>query len=127
MASFSLSSMNILNSALNNLGHTDRFPQTLLLDQTNGVKQSCSTRFRSFLLISLPHPLPLNQPLPHTIMDIQNKKRRNDLTHAQLNFSQSERSSLLGGGGGGRVELKLSLLLLGGVNRKDPQILQFCV
>ena len=37
-------------------------------------------------------------------------KRRNVLTHARVNFSQSETSLLLGGG-------------WGGVNRKDPVIL----
>ena len=51
-------------------------------------------------------------------MDMRNNKRRNVLTHARVNFSQSETSSLLHGGGG---ELNFELLLWGGVNRKDPQ------
>ena len=54
-------------------------------------------------------------PPPHTIMDMRNNKRRNGLTHARVNFSQSETSSLLRGG-----ELNFELLLWGGVNRKDP-------
>ena len=52
-------------------------------------------------------------------MDMRNNKRRNVLTHARVNFSQSETSSLLRGG-----ELNFELLLWGGggggVNRKDP-------
>ena len=49
-------------------------------------------------------------------MDMQNNKRRNVLTHARVNFSQSETSSLLrgGGGGGGEGELNFKLLLWGG-------------
>ena len=42
-------------------------------------------------------------------MDMRNNKRRNVLTHAQVNFSQSETSSLLRGGG-----LNFELLLWGG-------------
>ena len=51
-------------------------------------------------------------------MDMRNNRRRNVLTHARVNFSQSETSSLLRGGG----ELKFELLLWGGVNRKDPDL-----
>ena len=63
-------------------------------------------------------------------MDMQNNKRRNVLTQARVNFSQSETSSLLRGGGGG---LNFELLLWGGggVNRKDPTAsfyaVRFCV
>ena len=49
-------------------------------------------------------------------MDMQNNKRRNVLTHARVNFSQSETSLLLRGG-----ELNFELLLWGRVNRKDPK------
>ena len=56
----------------------------------------------SFLLI----PPIFNSP--HTIMDLQNNKRRNVLIHARVNFSQSETSLLLLGGGG---ELNFELLL----------------
>ena len=42
-------------------------------------------------------------------MDMRNNKRRNVLTHARVNFSQSETSSLLRGG-----ELNSELLLWGG-------------
>ena len=65
-------------------------------------------------------------------MDMPNNQRRNVLTHARVNFSQSETSSLLSvcvcvcvcvcvGGGG--IKMKFSLLLVGwkGVNRKDPR------
>ena len=55
---------------------------------------------------------------PHTIMDMRNNKRRNVLTHARVNFSQSETSSLLRRGAGGG--LNFELLLWRGVNRKDP-------
>ena len=60
---------------------------------------------------------------------MRNNKRRNVLTHARVNFSQSETSSLLRGG-----ELKFELLVCvcvcvcvcvgggGGVNRKDPLV-----
>ena len=44
----------------------------------------------------------------------------NVLTQARVNFSKSETSSLLPGGWGG--ELNFELLLLGGVNRKDPKM-----
>ena len=65
---------------------------------------------------------PVNSPphwfnSPHTIMGMRNNKRRNVLTHARVNFSQSETSSrllLL------RGELNFELLLWRGVNRKDP-------
>ena len=33
-------------------------------------------------------------------MDFENKKRRNGLTYVRVNFSQSEKSSLLRSGGG---------------------------
>ena len=52
---------------------------------------------------------------------MRNNKRRNVLTHARVNFSQSETSSLLrggGGGGGGRGGRRRR-----GVNRKDPRLL----
>ena len=48
---------------------------------------------------------------PITIMDMRNNKRRNVLTHARVNFSQSGTISLLRGGGGG---LNFELLLWGG-------------
>ena len=58
----------------------------------------------------------LATPAPsHTIMDMRSNKRRNIFTHALVNFSQSERNSLLLRGG----DLKFSLLLIEGVNRKD--------
>ena len=43
----------------------------------------------------------LGSPAPHTIMDMRNNKRHNILTHARVNFSQSETSSLLRGEEGG--------------------------
>ena len=47
----------------------------------------------------LPSPLTdLNTPPPHIIMDMQKDKRRNFSTHVQVNFSQSETSSLLRAG-----------------------------
>ena len=46
----------------------------------------------------------------------RNNQRRNVLTHARVNFSQSETSSLLRGG-----KLNFELLLRGGGNRKDPK------
>ena len=51
---------------------------------------------------------------------MRNNKRRNVLTHARVNFSQSETSSLPRGGG---RELNFELLLKGGggINRKDPE------
>ena len=53
----------------------------------------------SFLLVPQPPPPPsFNSPSPHTIMDMRNNKRRNVLTHARVNFNQSETSSLLRGG-----------------------------
>ena len=52
---------------------------------------------------------------------MRNNRRSNVLTQARVNFSQSETSSLLPGGWGGG-ELNFELLLLGGVNRKDPKI-----
>ena len=55
-------------------------------------------------------------------MDMQNNKRRNVITHARVNFSQSETSSLMPGGGGGGGELSFELLLWGEINRKDPEI-----
>ena len=53
---------------------------------------------------------------------MRNNKRRIVLTHARVNFSQSETSSLLRGGGGGgrRRELNFELPLWRGVIRKDP-------
>ena len=57
-------------------------------------------KFGSFLLIP-----------PHTIMDMRNNNRRNVSTHARVNFSQSETSSILRGEGG---ELNFELLLGGG-------------
>ena len=42
--------------------------------------------------------LPLIQ-LPHAILDLRNDKRRIGFTHARMNFSQSEKSSLLYGQG----------------------------
>ena len=42
---------------------------------------------------------------------MRNNNRRNVFTHARVNLSQSETSSLLRGGGGG---LNFELLLLGG-------------
>ena len=47
-------------------------------------------------------------------MNMRNNKRRNVLTHAQVNFSQSEASSLLRGEGG----LKFELLLWGELTEK---------
>ena len=58
---------------------------------------------------------------PHTIMDMRNNRRCTVLTHAQVNFSQSEASSLLrggrgvkilvstGGGGGGELTEKIQV------------------
>ena len=37
-------------------------------------------------------PPPIDLTPPHTIMDMQNSKRRNGLTSARVNFSQSETS-----------------------------------
>ena len=54
-------------------------------------------------------------------MDMRNNNRRNVLTHARVNFSQSETSSLLRGGGGGGG-LYFELLLWGGLTEK---ILEF--
>ena len=87
-------------------------------------------QIRIFSVNSSPHPstdlTPLLLPPPpshtHTIMDMRNNKRRNVLTHARVNFSQSETSSLLRGAGGTR-ELNFELLLWWGINRNDPQ---FC-
>ena len=57
-------------------------------------------------IFSVNSPTDLTPPPPpphHFIMDIRNNKRRNILTHARVNFNQSETSLLLrGGGGGGR-------------------------
>ena len=54
-------------------------------------------------------------------MDMQkNSKGRNISTQARVSFSQSETSSLLRVG-----ELNFSLLLVRGVNRKDPKLGQF--
>ena len=66
--------------------------------------------FASFLL----HPNSVLTPFSHTIMDMRSKKRRTVLTHARVNFSQSQKRLLPrggvkvvittgGGGGGGRV------------------------
>ena len=69
---------------------------------------------------SLQPPTDLTPPPPTTIMDMRinkNNRRRNVLTHARVNFSQSETSSLLRGG----RELNFELLLSRGVNRKDPR------
>ena len=54
----------------------------------------------------------------HTIMNIRNSKRRIGLTHARVNCSQSENSPLQRGGGD--EDSRYDLLLLGGINRKDP-------
>ena len=85
-----------------------------------------------------PPPLPpLIYLRSHTIMDMTNNKQRNVLTHARVNFSQSQKSSLpregrrevkilvttgasvcvcVWGGGGGRE-----------VNRKNPLVQLFFV
>ena len=55
-------------------------------------------------------------------MDMRNNNRRNVLTHARENFSQSETSSLLRGGGGGELNFELLLWEGVGINRKDPKI-----
>ena len=76
----------------------------------------------SFLLIPPSHWF----NCPHTIMDMRNNRRRNVSTHARVNFSQSETSSLLsvcvcvcvGGGGGGGVKFWASTV--GKIYRKDP-------
>ena len=52
---------------------------------------------------------------------MRNNRRRNVSTHAQVNFSQSETSSLLRWVGGGELSFELLLWWGGGVvNRKDP-------
>ena len=48
-----------------------------------------------------------------------NNKQRNVLTHARVNFSQSETSLFLRGGTGG--ELNFELLLWLGINRNDSK------
>ena len=48
------------------------------------------------------------------MMDMRNNKWRNVLTHARVNFSQSETSSFLREG-----DLNFELLLWGRINRKD--------
>ena len=56
-------------------------------------------------------------------MDMGNNKRRNVLTYAGVNFSQSETSLLLRGRGGGRGrELNFELLLGGGGGELAEQI-----
>ena len=51
-------------------------------------------------------------------MDMRTNKRRNVLTHAQVEFSQSETSSLLR-----EMGLILGTTGGGGANRKDPNII----
>ena len=51
-------------------------------------------------------------------MDMRNNQRRNVLTHARVNFSQSETSSLLRGGWGVWV-LNFELLPWGGGNKQE--------
>ena len=55
-------------------------------------------------------------PHTHTLMDVQINERRNVLTRAGVNFSQSEFASAWGGG----VKFWASTVG-GGINRKDPR------
>ena len=74
------------------------------------------------MLIAPTDLTPKPPPPPHTITDMRNNERRNVLTHARVNFSHSETSSLVRG-----RELNFELLLWGGggaINRKDPNFLQ---
>ena len=53
-----------------------------------------------FWIVSVSYlPLPTDLTPPHTIMDLRKSNQRNILTHARVNFSQSETSLLLRGGG----------------------------
>ena len=78
---------------------------------TENGKAICKTSVKT---INSHHWLMPPPPHKHTIIYMRKNKRRNVLTHARVNFSQSETNSLLRGEGG----LHFELLLWGGLREK---------